>query len=216
MNREAYPDIELFWSDLVSVYRKELLALASAGCTYVQLDEVPCAMLCDPSIRSAVTRHGLDPERLLSRYIEITNAIVADKPANMTIAMHLCRGNYKGRWMAEGGYEPVAERLFQQMNVDAFFLEFDSERAGGFEPLRFVPQEKQVVLGLVSSKTAKMEQIDDLKRRVDEASKFMPKERLGISPQCGFASSVGGNPLTQDDQRRKLALVVEVANDVWS
>ena len=216
VSREAYPDVEQFWTDLVEVYREELAALAAAGCTYVQFDEVPCAMLCDPSIRETVKSKGLDPEQLLARYIEVTNSILASRPTNMTVAMHLCRGNYKGRWMAEGGYEPVAERLFQQIKVDAFFLEYDTDRAGDFAPLRFVPKDKRVVLGLVSSKTPKMEQVDELKHRIDDATKYVAKERLAISPQCGFASSVGGNPLTQEDQKRKLALVVEVANQVWS
>lgn len=216
VSSEAYPDIEEFWTDLVAIYREELSALAAAGCTYVQLDEVPCAMLCDPSIRAKVSAQGLDPEKLLSRYIQVTNAVLAEKPAEMIVAMHLCRGNYKGRWMAAGGYEPVAERLFQQMNVDTFFLEYNSERAGGFEPLRFVPAERNVVLGLVSSKTPQLESPVDLKRRIDEASKYIEKARLALSPQCGFASSVGGNPLSQEDQKRKLALVVQVASEVWN
>ncbi len=215
VNRQAYPDIEQFWSDLVAVYREELSALAEAGCTYVQLDEVPCAMLCDPSVRDAVKAHGLDPEQLLNRYIQVTNDLLAGRPPQMTIAMHLCRGNYKGRWMAAGGYEPVAERLFQQIDVDAFFLEFDTERAGSFEPLRLVPKEKKVVLGLISSKTPKLETTEDIKRRIEAASKYVGLERLAVSPQCGFASSVGGNPLTQDDQKRKLELVVRVADEVW-
>ena len=172
-------------------------------------------MLCDPNVRRIASSHGMDPQILLTRYIAAVNEIVAARPDGMTIAMHLCRGNYKGRWMAEGGYEPVAERLFSETKVDAFFLEYDSDRAGGFEPLRFMPAGKTVVLGLVSSKTPVLESRDTLRRRVDEASQFVPLDRLALSPQCGFASSVGGNPLTADDQRRKLQLVVETAEAVW-
>lgn len=215
VNREVYPDIEEFWSDVIGLYRDELQALAALGCTYVQFDEVPCAMLCDDAVRRKVAAHGLDPSRLVDAYVGAVNAVAAGRPAGMTVAMHLCRGNYKGRWMAQGGYEPIAERLFGEANVDALFLEYDSERAGGFEPLRFVPAGKQVVLGLVSSKRPELEPPDSLKRRIDQASRHLPLDRLGISPQCGFASSVGGNPLSLDDQRRKLARVVEVAASVW-
>jgi 5-methyltetrahydropteroyltriglutamate--homocysteine methyltransferase len=215
VDRAAYPDIAQFWTDIIEIYRAELRELAALGCTYVQLDEVPCAMLCDADIRTKATLAGLDPQKLLGTYIDAVNRIVADKPAGMTVAMHLCRGNYKGRWMAAGGYEPVAERLFGELRVDAFFLEYDSERAGGFEPLRFVPKEKRVVLGLVSSKTPVLEPLDTLVRRVHEAAKHIPLDRLGISPQCGFASSVGGNPLTIDEERAKLARVVEAARAVW-
>jgi 5-methyltetrahydropteroyltriglutamate--homocysteine methyltransferase len=215
VDRSVYPDLEEFWSDLIGIYQDEFRALADLGCTYVQLDEVPCAMLCDPNVRQIASSHGLEPDALLTRYIGAVNEIVASRPSGMTIAMHLCRGNYKGRWMAEGGYEPVAERLFSQTGVDAFFLEYDSDRAGGFEPLRFMPAGKTVVLGLVSSKTPVMEAQDTLRRRIDEAAKFVPLDRLAISPQCGFASSVGGNPLTSDDQRRKLQLVVDTAEAVW-
>jgi 5-methyltetrahydropteroyltriglutamate--homocysteine methyltransferase len=215
VDRAAYPDLERFWSDLIAIYRDELKALAALGCDYVQLDEVPCAMLCDPDIRRIVQTKGLDPEQLLAKYLWAVNEIAADRPRGMTLAIHLCRGNYKGRWMAEGGYEPVAEKLFNSIAVDAFFLEYDSDRAGGFEPLRFVPADKCVVLGLVSSKTPELEPVDLLRRRVDEAARYLPLERLAISPQCGFASSVGGNPLTIEDEKRKLRRVVEVAELVW-
>ena len=215
VSREAYPDIEEFWTDLVAVYREELTDLARLGCTYVQLDEVPCAMLCDPSLRASVQATGQDPDKLLETYISAVQRALAKRPAGITVAMHLCRGNYKGQWMAEGGYEPVAEKLFNCLGVDAFFLEYDTERAGGFEPLRFMPSDKRVVLGLISSKTTELEPIDELRRRIDEASRYIPLERLGISPQCGFASSVGGNPLTIDEQHRKLRRVVEVAKRVW-
>lgn len=215
VDRSAYPNMDQFWADLIAVYRAELNDLAAAGCRYVQLDEVPCAMLCDPKIREEVRKQGVDPERLVDTYLEAIDAAVAEKPAGMTIAVHLCRGNYKGRWMAEGGYEAVAEKLFARKGVDAFFLEYDSARAGGFEPLRLAPRGKRVVLGLISTKTPALESLDDLKRRVDEASRFAPLEQLCVSPQCGFASSVGGNPLSLDDERRKLRRVVELAEAVW-
>ena len=215
VSRAAYPDLDEFWADVAGIYREELRDLAALGCRYVQLDEVPSAMLCDPEVRAAVAARGLDPERLLEMYIGAMRAIVTDRPAGMVMALHLCRGNYKGRWMAAGGYEPVAERLFTGVPVDAFFLEYDSTRAGGFEPLRFVPEETTVVLGLVSTKSPQLESVDGLRRRLDEASRQVPLERLAISPQCGFASSVGGNPLTIEDERRKLERVVEVAELVW-
>jgi 5-methyltetrahydropteroyltriglutamate--homocysteine methyltransferase len=215
VDRTVYPDIDVFWSDLVSVYREELAELARLGCTYVQLDEVPCAMLCDPKLRESLRAAGIDPGKLLDAYVSAANEIAVRRPPGMTIAMHLCRGNYKGRWMAEGGYEPVAERLLQGVGVDAFFLEYDSERAGDFEPLRYMPSDKTVVLGLISSKTPELEPVDVLRRRVEQASRYVPLERLCISPQCGFASSVGGNPLTIDDERRKLARTVEVARLIW-
>jgi 5-methyltetrahydropteroyltriglutamate--homocysteine methyltransferase len=215
VSRSAYAAADDFWSDLIAIYRDELQALADLGCRYVQLDEVPCAMLCDAQVRAVVAARGMDPEALLETYLRVTTAIVTGRPPGMTIAMHLCRGNYKGRWMAEGGYEPVAERLFNAVPVDAFFLEYDSARAGGFEPLRFVPEDRTVVLGLVSTKTPELETVDSLRRRIDAASRLVPLERLAISPQCGFASSAGGNPLSIEDERRKLRRVVEVAELVW-
>jgi 5-methyltetrahydropteroyltriglutamate--homocysteine methyltransferase len=215
VSRQAYPDMDEFWADLVAVYKEEIAELGRLGCTYVQLDEVPCAMLCDPELRTSLAAAGVDPQTLLDTYISAVNQIVASRPAGMTIAMHLCRGNYKGQWMAEGGYEPVADRLFNGAAVDALFLEYDTERAGGFEPLRFMPGDKTVVLGLVSTKTPDLEPVDGLIRRIEEASRYVPLERLCISPQCGFASSVGGNPVSVDDERRKLARVVEVARKVW-
>jgi 5-methyltetrahydropteroyltriglutamate--homocysteine methyltransferase len=215
VSRAAYPDMEEFWNDLTAVYQEELAELARLGCSYVQLDEVPCAMLCDPKLRASVAAAGENPDALLDCYISAANRAIAQRPAGMTAAMHLCRGNYKGQWMAEGGYEPVADKLFNATAVDAFFLEYDTERAGGFEPLRLVPADKTVVLGLVSTKTPALEPIDSLRRRIDEASRYVPLERLCISPQCGFASSVGGNPLTIEDERRKLRRVVEVAEKVW-
>lgn len=211
----AYPDLDRFFDDLVAVYRAEIAELGAAGCTYLQLDEVPIAMLCDAKVQDAVRAHGDDPSDLLERYIEAINRALEGRPAGMTVGMHLCRGNYKGQWMAEGGYAPVAEHLFRHAAVDAFFLEYDTERAGDFTPLQAVPADKTVVLGLVSTKTPQLEAPDELKRRIDIASDFVPLERLALSPQCGFASSVGGNPLTVDDEIRKLSLVAEVADAVW-
>ena len=215
VDRTVYPDLDIFWSDIVAIYRAEIDALAAAGCRYLQLDEVPCAMLCDHSVRLGVTAYGMDTDALLDTYIGAINAALATRPPSMKVAIHLCRGNFRGRWMASGGYEPVAEKLFNELAVDRFFLEFDSERAGGFEPLRFMPRGKHVVLGLVSSKTPVLESIESIARRVDEASRFVPLDQLAISPQCGFASSVAGNPLTADEERAKLARVVEAARAVW-
>jgi 5-methyltetrahydropteroyltriglutamate--homocysteine methyltransferase len=216
VNRTVYPDMDEFWADLIAVYCEELRALAGLGCRYVQLDEVPIAMLCDPDLCRRLKAGGTDPEELLKTYIWAVNQVATQRPDGMTIALHLCRGNYKGRWMAVGGYDPVAERLFGEAAVDAFFLEYDSDRAGGFEPLRFVPASRKVVLGIVSSKTPQLESIDLLKRRIDAASRYVTLDRLGISPQCGFASSVGGNPLTIEEERAKLRRVVEVAEQIWN
>jgi 5-methyltetrahydropteroyltriglutamate--homocysteine methyltransferase len=216
VSRTMYPDMDQFWADLIAVYREELRALAALGCRYVQLDEVPVAMLCDPDLCGRLKDRGTDPEELLKKYIWAVNQVATQRPDGMTIALHLCRGNYKGRWMAAGGYDPVAERLFGEAAVDAFFLEYDSDRAGGFQPLRFVPASRKVVLGIVSSKTPQLESIDLLKRRIDEASRYVTIDRLGISPQCGFASSVGGNPLTMEEERAKLRRVVEVAEQIWN
>jgi 5-methyltetrahydropteroyltriglutamate--homocysteine methyltransferase len=215
VDAKVYPDIEQFFADLAAVYQQELKALAALGATYVQLDEVPIAMLCDDKVRAKLRGGGIDPDALLSRYVALINQALAGRPAGMIVGMHLCRGNYKGQWMAEGGYDPIAEMLFNDIDVDAFFLEYDSPRAGDFAPLRHVPRSKSVVLGLVTTKTPDSPSADDLKRRIDAAAKVMPLERLALSPQCGFASSVGGNPVTVDDERRKLALVVEVADAVW-
>jgi 5-methyltetrahydropteroyltriglutamate--homocysteine methyltransferase len=210
-----YPDDAKYWDDLAGVYREEIAALAGAGCTYLQLDEVPLAMLCDPSIREQVKALGGDPEALVAKYIGVLQRILQPRPAGMTIGMHLCRGNFRSRWMASGGYEPVAERLFNETPVDTYFLEYDSERAGDFSPLRWVPKGRNVVLGLVSSKLAALESAEGLRRRIDEAARFMPMEHLAISPQCGFASVAGGNLLTESDQAAKLRLVVEVAEAAW-
>ncbi|HEX9647502.1 MAG TPA: 5-methyltetrahydropteroyltriglutamate--homocysteine S-methyltransferase, partial [Alphaproteobacteria bacterium] len=211
----AYPDLDHFWDDLVAVYRAELAALGDAGCGYVQLDEVPLAMLCDAGVREQVRAQGADPDRLVETYVGMIARVLAGRPPGMRVALHLCRGNFRGRWMAEGGYEPVAEALFNRVDVDAFLLEFDTPRAGGFAPLRLLPAGKRAVLGLVSTKTPRLEATDALRRRIDQAARLVPLDRLGLSPQCGFASVAGGNPLDEAAQRAKLARVVEVAQAVW-
>jgi 5-methyltetrahydropteroyltriglutamate--homocysteine methyltransferase len=211
----VYPDIDGWWSDVVDIYRAELADLADHGCRYLQLDEVPIAMLCDADIRQQLRELGEDPDRLLSTYVERVADALNARPPDMTVGMHLCRGNFRSRWMASGGYEPVAEQLFNQPGIDAFFLEYDSERAGDFSPLRHVPADKVVVLGLVSTKTEELEAPDGLLRRIEEAAQFVPPDQLALSPQCGFASVAGGNTIDADAQRRKLELVVEVAGRAW-
>jgi 5-methyltetrahydropteroyltriglutamate--homocysteine methyltransferase len=216
VDARAYREVGLYFDDLVAVFRAELAELAEAGCRYVQLDEVPIAMLCDPDVRNQVAAQGGDPAALLDTYLDLLVRIAADRPANMTLGLHLCRGNFRGRWMAAGGYEPVAEKLFTKAPVDAFFLEYDSERAGDFHPLRHLPRGKRVVLGLVSSKSAQLEDQDTLTRRIEEAARILPLDRLGLSTQCGFASVAGGNVLTEDEQWAKLELVVDTAARVWA
>ncbi|MGE0554936.1 MAG: 5-methyltetrahydropteroyltriglutamate--homocysteine S-methyltransferase [Gemmatimonadales bacterium] len=213
---DAYADPDGYFDDLAAVYRDEIADLAARGCRYLQIDDVPLAMLASEAVRERLRADGENPELLIDRYIRLTNAAVAGRPQGMTLAMHLCRGNFKGRWLSEGGYEPVAERLFGEVAVDTFFLEYDTPRSGDFRPLRFVPPTKSVVLGLISTKTAALEPVDALEERIREASEFIPLDRLGVSPQCGFASTVGGNPVTIDDERRKLALVVATAARIWS
>jgi 5-methyltetrahydropteroyltriglutamate--homocysteine methyltransferase len=214
-DRAVYPDLAGFWSDLIAIYQDELRALGRAGATYVQFDEVPQAMLCDDDVCAAVRARGSDPDVLTGAYIDAVNRILESRPPGMTIGMHLCRGNLRGHWMASGSYEAIAERLFNDLRVDGFFLEYDTPRAGDFRPLRFMPKDKFVRLGLVSTKTPVLEDRDSLRRRIDEAARFVGLDRLGVSPQCGFASTVGGNPLSDDDQRAKLALVVNLARSVW-
>jgi methionine synthase II (cobalamin-independent) len=210
-----YPDIEEFWSDLVAAYHAEMRALAAAGCRYLQIDEVVFAFLCDEGIREHVRADGIDPDRAIRRYAEVVDAIAAGAPPGMVVTVHTCRGNHQSMWMAEGGYEPIAEAAFSQPHVRGYFLEYDTERAGSFEPLRFVPQDKRIVLGLVSTKRAQLESKDALKRRIDEAARYVPLERLALSPQCGFASTEKGNSITPDIERRKLELVVETAREIW-
>jgi 5-methyltetrahydropteroyltriglutamate--homocysteine methyltransferase len=216
VDRSVYPEVSMFFDDLVAVYRQEIAELSAAGCRYVQLDEVPVAMMCDPDVCRQATVHGGDPADLLDTYIGLLRRICADRPPGMTFGLHLCRGNFRGRWMAAGGYEPVAEKLFNEAPVDVFFLEYDSGRAGDFQPLRFVPEGKRAVLGLVSSKVADLESQATLLRRLEEAQKVLPLDQLGLSTQCGFASVAGGNPLSEDDQWAKLELIVDTARRVWS
>jgi 5-methyltetrahydropteroyltriglutamate--homocysteine methyltransferase len=210
-----YPDMKDFYRDLGQTYRKAVHAFADAGCRYLQLDEVNFTYLCDPKLRAQVANRGDNPERLPSIYAEMINAAISDIPADMTIAMHLCRGNFQSTFVASGGYEPVAEILFNSINVHGYFMEYDSDRAGGFEPLRFVPKDKSVVLGLVTSKSGRLESKDDIKRRIEQASKFVPLEQLCLSPQCGFASTEEGNILAEDEQWAKLRMIVEIANEIW-
>jgi len=211
----AYPDVEAFHADLAEVFRAEVRDLAAAGCRYLQLDDTNLAYLCDHSQCDAARARGEDPDLLPAAYAAIINASIASAPADMFTAIHLCRGNFKSAFVAEGGYDPVAEVLFNAINVDAFLLEYDDARSGNFEPLRFLPKGKYVVLGLISSKIAALETKDEIKRRIDEAARFAPIEQLCLSPQCGFSSTEHGNDLSFDDQRRKLELTVEVAREVW-
>ena len=210
-----YPAMDDFYRDLGQTYRLALRAFADAGCRYLQLDEVNFAYLCDPKLRAQVAGRGEDPEKLSSVYAGMINAAMADIPADMTIAMHLCRGNFQSTFVASGGYEPVAEILFNTINVHGYFLEYDSDRAGGFGPLRFVPKGKTVVLGLVTSKSGRLESREELKRRIDEAAKYVPLEQLCLSPQCGFASTEEGNILSENEQWAKLAMIVELAEEIW-
>jgi len=212
----VYCDREAFWDDLVAAYRQELAALVEAGARYIQLDDTSFACLCDPVHRDYVRSLGEDADALVRTYAAKINAVIEPLPDDVVVTLHQCRGNREGNWMAEGGYDPVAEVLFNLIDVDGYFLEYDTARAGGFEPLRLLPRgEKRVVLGIVSSKDPRLESADDLVRRIDEAARYAPFEQLGISPQCGFSSSVGGNPLTERDQEAKLRRVVEVAQRVW-
>jgi 5-methyltetrahydropteroyltriglutamate--homocysteine methyltransferase len=211
----AYEDMEEFWSDAAAVYRDAIAAFAKAGCTYLQLDDVAFAYLCDPKIRETARRNGDDPDALPEKYAATIRNALRDRPSGMTIAMHTCRGNFKSAWVAEGGYEPVAEAMFSS-GVDAFFMEFDSARAGGFEPLRFVPKGKKVVLGLVTSKTPVLESKEELRRKIDQAAKYVPLEDLCLSPQCGFSSTHHGNQLTHDEQWQKLERVVQTAKEIWA
>jgi 5-methyltetrahydropteroyltriglutamate--homocysteine methyltransferase len=215
IDRTAYPDMAMFYADLARVYNEEVRDLAAAGCRYLQIDEVDFAFLCDPRLRDDVRRMGEDPDELPHTYAKLINDSIATRPKEMAVCMHLCRGNYRSSWVAEGGYDPVADVLFNSIHVDGYFLEYDSWRAGTFEPLRFVPKDKIVVLGLVTTKQGKLEDKDELKRRIDEAARHLPLDQLAISPQCGFASGAEGNKLTVDDEVAKLRLVTEVAREVW-
>lgn len=214
-DRSVYADPQRFFADLGKVYQAELAELAAAGCRYAQIDEVAVAILCDPAAREKVKAAGEDPDRLVDLYIDAINEAVKNRPAGLAIGVHVCRGNYKGMYLSEGGYDSVAEKFFSRTNVDHFLLEFDTPRAGGFAPLRFVPKGKGVVLGLVSSKTPTLEGMDELRRRADEAARYIDPAQLGISPQCGFASTMGGNPVTEADERAKLKLCVDAARKIW-
>jgi 5-methyltetrahydropteroyltriglutamate--homocysteine methyltransferase len=215
VDEAVYPDPEEFWTDLSAAYAEEVRRLAGQGCTYLQLDDTSLAYLNDPAQRAYVAERGEDANSMHLRYIALTNGAISARPAGMAVTTHLCRGNFQSSWVASGGYDFVAEALFNSLDVDGFFLEYDDERSGGFEPLRFVPPGKQVVLGLVTTKRPELESSDDLKRRIDEAAKYVPLDQLCLSGQCGFASTAEGNALTMDDQKAKLSLITEVAAEVW-
>lgn len=211
----AYPDLDEFFADLAQVYRDEIASLYQAGCRYIQLDDTNLAYLCDPDLRAQAQARGDDPNALPHAYASLINAVIDDRPADLTVAIHLCRGNMQSAWVAEGGYEPVADALFNELHVDAYFLEYDDARSGSFEPLRFVPDNKIVVLGLLTTKSAALEPAADIMRRIDQAARYVPVERLCLSPQCGFASTVQGNQITEADQWAKLERIVSVTQQVW-
>src|ERR1700761_9374121 len=216
ISREVYPDLELFFADLAAAYRAAIRAFYDAGCRYLQLDDTAWSMVCDPSEREKSKDRGDDPDTLPKRYARLTNAALQDKPADMAITMHSCRGNFRSTFIASGGYEFVADQLLGNTGLDGYFLEYDTERAGGFEPLRYFPKGKQqLVLGLLTSKNGALEQKDDIKRRIDEASKYVPLDQLCLSPQCGFASTEEGNVLSEEEQWAKLRTIVEIAEEVW-
>ncbi|HVB45508.1 MAG TPA: 5-methyltetrahydropteroyltriglutamate--homocysteine S-methyltransferase [Streptosporangiaceae bacterium] len=215
IDHDVYPDMEEFWSDLSAAYAEQVRRLGELGCRYLQLDDTSLAYLNDPAQRAEIAERGEDAEHLHLRYIRQVNDAIGGRPEGMAVTTHMCRGNFRSSWAAEGGYDFVAEALFSELGVDGFFLEYDDERSGGFEPLRFVPKGKMVVLGLVTTKRGALEDKDMLKRRIDEAARFVPLDQLCLSPQCGFSSTVEGNVLTADEQAAKLRLIVEVAHDVW-
>jgi 5-methyltetrahydropteroyltriglutamate--homocysteine methyltransferase len=215
VSTQVYPDIEEFFEDLAQVYREEIRSLYELGCRYLQIDETNLPFLCDPKMREQARSIGEDPDTLPMTYAKLLNAATRDAPEDMTICMHMCRGNHVSSWIAEGGYEPVAEVAFGEIDIDGFFLEYDSPRAGGFEPLRYLSGDKVAVLGLLTTKKPDLESKDEIKRRIEEAAQTVPIERLALSPQCGFASTIAGNALTIDDEKKKLRLVVEIAEEVW-
>lgn len=212
---ESYPDLDQFFADLAQCYRDEIAALYAAGCRYIQMDDTNLAYLCDPKMRAGAIERGDDPNQLPRTYAELINAAIEKRPQDLTVCVHLCRGNFRSTWFAEGSYEPVAEVLFNELKVDGYFLEYDDERSGDFAPLRFVPKNKTVVLGLISTKVPQLEEPAMLIKRITEASTYVPLENLCLSPQCGFSSTVHGNEITEEDQWRKLALVVNTAQQVW-
>ncbi len=215
IDHEVYPDMEEFWDDLSAAYADEVSRLAELGCSYLQLDDTSLAYLNDPAQRAEIAQRGEDADHLHLRYIKQVNNAIAGRPEGMAVTTHMCRGNFRSSWAAEGGYDFVAEALFSELGVDGFFLEYDDDRSGTFEPLRFVPKGKMVVLGLVTTKRGELEDPDVLKRRIDDAAKYVSIDQLCLSPQCGFSSTVEGNVLTPDEQKAKLALIVKVASDVW-
>jgi 5-methyltetrahydropteroyltriglutamate--homocysteine methyltransferase len=217
VSRESYPDLEPYFEDVANAYRKAIRAFYDAGCRYLQLDDTTWSMMCDQRELAHSRERGDTPEKLPAVYARMINRALEGKPADLAVTMHSCRGNFRSTWIAEGGYEPMAERLFNEVGVDGYFLEYDSDRSGGFEPLRFFPKgNKQLVLGLVTSKSGTLEKKDDIKRRIDEATKYVALDQLCLSPQCGFASTEEGNILTEDEQWAKLRMIVEIANEVWS
>jgi len=216
IDQAAYPDLEEFFSDLAKVYAAEIRDLAAAGCEYLQIDDTNFAYLCDAGLREQVRlRHGVDPDLLVSLYADLINESIRYRPPTMKVMLHVCRGNFRSAWAAEGGYDPVAEVLFNSLHVDGYFLEYDDERSGDFSPLRFLPKGKLATLGLITSKTAELEDVDSVKRRIDAAARWAPLEQLALSPQCGFASTCEGNKVSPDDQWRKLTLVGDIARAVW-
>lgn len=215
VSREAYPEMDAFWADIAAIYREEIASLEAAGCRYIQIDDPVLTYFLDSKLRESVREIGEDPDGLLATYVDLLNACVRDRRDDTYLTVHLCRGNSRSKWISRGSYEPIAEAIFANLDIDAYFLEYDDERSGGFEPLRFMADGKGVVLGLITSKTGELERIDDLRRRVDEAARHVPLERLAISPQCGFASEVGGNIVAFDDQMAKLDLTLRTADAIW-
>lgn len=215
INETIYPDLEQFYDDLTAAYADEIADLAARGCRYLQMDDTNLAYLCDPEIRQSTIDRGDDPDELTHLYCRMVNDAIKSRPSDMTVTVHLCRGNFKSAWVAQGGYEPVADILLNEMNIDGFFLEYDDERSGDFAPLRFLPKDKQVVLGLMSSKLRDVESSEEIIKRINEASEYAPLDQLSLSHQCGFSSTSHGNDITEDDQWRKLERCVEVAKEVW-
>jgi 5-methyltetrahydropteroyltriglutamate--homocysteine methyltransferase len=215
ITEEAYPSLDHFWLDLGKAYNDAIRDLVAQGCRYVQMDDVNSALLCDTGMRERIRGQGEDPDKLLDRYVRVLNAAAAERPADVTVVTHMCRGNYRSQWMTSGGYDAIAEKLLNETKVDGFFMEYDSERSGDFRPLRFLPRDKIAVLGIVTSKAPQLEPKDEVKRRVDEATKYAALDQLCLSPQCGFSSTHHGNNLTIDEQKRKLAHIVELADEIW-
>jgi 5-methyltetrahydropteroyltriglutamate--homocysteine methyltransferase len=213
---ESYPDMDEFFDDLAQVYREEIAALYAAGCRYIQLDDTNLAYLCDPAMRQGAVERGDDPDELPRTYAALINAALEGRPDDLTVGIHLCRGNFRSTFFASGGYEPVAEVLFSELDVDAYFLEYDDERSGDFAPLRFVPANKTVVLGLITSKHPELEPIAETTQRIDDAAQYVPLDQLCLSPQCGFSSTIHGNEMTEAQQWAKLAHTVAIADEVWS